>query len=141
MKTRNITLVITALLAATPVSALAMPAGMDTGRMVQRIEKADLNHDGMITRKEFTDYRGQQFSQFDRNKDGYLSADDLPSFARQSERGKQFTAMIDAFDLNHDGRVNRTEFVNGPTPAFDQADADGNGVIDAYELKQIKARG
>lgn len=130
-----------ALVTAWPVSALAQPSRLDPDSVAQRIEMADLNHDGMITRQEFLSYRNQSFSKFDRNHDGSLSTADLPAFARQSERGEAFLEMMASFDRNHDGRVSRTEFVNGPTPVFDNTDANGNGVIDGYELKQLKAKG
>jgi len=140
MNTRSLCLLSLTLLTATPVPALALPSGMDPDRLAQRMEKADRNHDGMITRKEFTTYRSQQFSEIDRNHDGYLSAEDVPAFARRTDRGQQFTRMIETLDGNHDGRISHSEFVNGPTPVFDQADLDRNGVIDAFEMKQFKAR-
>lgn len=141
MNSRPIFFLSLAFVTAWPVSALAQPSRLDPDNVAQRIEMADLNHDGMVTRQEFLSYRSQSFSKFDRNRDGSLSAADLPAFARQSERGEAFLEMMGTFDRNHDGRVSRTEFVNGPTPVFDNADTNGNGVIDGYELKQLKAKG
>ncbi|BEV10547.1 EF-hand domain-containing protein [Asticcacaulis sp. DW145] len=141
MNSRPIFFLSLALVAAWPVSALAQPSRLDPDSVAQRIEMADLNRDGMVTRQEFLSFRSQSFSKFDRNHDGSLSAADLPAFARQSERGEAFLKMMETFDRNHDGRVSRTEFVNGPTPVFDNTDTNANGVIDGYELKQLKAKG
>lgn len=141
MKSRTLFLLSLALVAAGPASALAQMPRLDPDSVAQRLEMADLNKDGMITRQEFLSSRSQSFSQIDRNHNGYLSADDLPAIARQSERGRAFMEMMTTMDRNHDGRVSRSEFVNGPTPVFDNADTSGNGVIDGYELKQLKMKG
>ncbi|ESQ73989.1 EF-hand domain-containing protein [Asticcacaulis sp. AC402] len=126
-------------LCAALVIATAGPAAADVGRPAGRMAQADSNQDGMITRAEFRTYRATQFDEMDRNQDGFLSDSDLPGFARRGARGDKLRRMIVGFDTSRDGRVDRTEFANGPTLGFDQADADDNDVVDSFELKQMKA--
>ncbi|WKL56696.1 hypothetical protein Q1W73_13605 [Asticcacaulis sp. ZE23SCel15] len=104
-------------------------------RAVQEMSKADINGDGMITRAEFSVWRGAQFDRMDRNSDGYVSEKD----ARLGRKAKDRLAQaLSIYDTNRDGRISRTEFAQGPTRGFDQLDRDSNGVIDGYELKQGK---
>jgi Ca2+-binding EF-hand superfamily protein len=42
-------------------------------------------------------------------------------------------------DKDGDGRISRDEFVAGPNPLFDRADANRDGVIDATELAAFHA--
>ncbi|EGF93647.1 EF hand family protein [Asticcacaulis biprosthecium C19] len=122
------------------LALVATPAAAgDLDQLTTRLAKADSNHDGMITRAEFTGFRRTQFDEMDRNHDGYVSDKDVPGFARRGERGDRLRRLITEFDKNQDGRIDRTEFLNGPTVIFDRADADGNDVVDGFELRQIKA--
>jgi Ca2+-binding EF-hand superfamily protein len=103
-------------------------------------EKADVNHDGSVTRDEFLAARAAQFSKYDRNSNGYIDSHDVPK--RLAERRQQNGGgdlLKDQFDSNDDGKVSKDEFVNGPTLAFDRADKDSNGVLDANELAAAKA--
>ena len=49
-----------------------------------------------------------------------------------------------SFDRNGDGRISRAEYLSGPTPIFDAADADHDQVVSKAELSaaatQAKAR-
>ncbi|MFT4076558.1 MAG: EF-hand domain-containing protein [Asticcacaulis sp.] len=119
-----------------------MPPAISPEQMQQainRVKEADSNHDGMITRVEWQTYRTAQFSHFDRNGDGVLSEADRPRLAGRRNGGR-LAEMMALLDQNHDGQVSRAEFVNGPMPAFDQADLDHNGVVDGYEIKQAETR-
>lgn len=131
----------TLVLTAAPALALQAPAiSPDQLRQaINRVKEADSNHDGMITRAEWQTYRAAQFSRFDRNGDGILSEADRPRLVGRRDGGR-LAEMMALLDQNHDGKVSRTEFVNGPMPAFDQVDLDHNGVVDGYEIKQAEAR-
>ncbi|WAC47272.1 EF-hand domain-containing protein [Asticcacaulis sp. SL142] len=130
-----------AVLALNATSVHAQPKAADPDRLADRLEAADANRDGMVTRQEFIAHRGTQFSKFDRNGDSYLTDKDIPRLAAYGERSQKFKAMMLTFDSNNDGRVSRTEFTSGPTMAFDMAETDRNGTVDGFELKHIKRKG
>lgn len=127
-----------AALAAAPLSP-ASAQSVDT-RALSRVSAADSNHDKMVTRQEFVTYRAGQFQRLDRNHDGVLSPADVPRLAGRSPMGMDMESMMTQFDANRDGVVNRAEFVNGPTPAFDLCDADHNQVVTLAEIDAARAR-
>lgn len=99
---------------------------------------ADSNKDGLVSRDEFIAARAGQFSRLDRNDDGFLDDGDMPrrALARRQQGGGQLQAQLDA---NGDGRISKDEFVSGPTPLFDQADANHDGVLDEPEVESARA--
>lgn len=94
--------------------------------------KADGNADGTLTRAEIKDFREQAFTRLDRNGDGNAEPKDAPRPFRD-RYNEQLTPLLDRFDQNDDGRLSKDEFVNGATPGFDAADADGNDQLDETE--------
>ena len=46
--------------------------------------------------------------------------------------------MRQQFDTNGDGKLAKDEYVSGPTPMFDAADKNGNGVLDSSELEAAR---
>jgi len=122
-------LVTLSMLAMTAASAQAVD-----GRVLERIRHADADGDGAVTRAEFVAYRASQFQTLDRNHDSTLSVADAPRFAGRAPMGIDVAAMTAQFDANGDGRVSQAEYVNGPTPAFDQADANHNQIVTRAEL-------
>jgi hypothetical protein len=121
--------------AAMAVRAVAQTSKPDLSEM---LSKADANHDGTITKAEFTDARAKLFTRLDRNSDGFVTKDDTPrlSLRRNGDRIAQAITML---DKDGDGRVSRDEFVNGPSLLFDRVDTNHDGVIDAAELAAFKA--
>ena len=104
-------------------------------------DSADTNGDGIITREEFLAARERAFVRLDRNDDGYIDKDDLPS--RLVGRGtaqQRLTQLVTQLDRDGDGRVSKAEFVEGPTPLFDRADTDHNGELSRDEVAAIKQK-
>jgi len=120
------------------VGAQAAPTNADTAQFADRIKGADTNHDKSVTRAELISYRAANFDKLDRDNNGVLTGNDLPSFARASGRAAEFNKILTDFDLNHDGHVSRDEFVQGPTIMFDTLDLNHNGIIEPSEFDQAK---
>lgn len=128
-----------AAVAAMPAAASAQ-AGPDPERMAEQLRAADTNHDGTISRAEFLAYRANQWSRMDRNRDGYFSRNDLLAFLASRWDSDRLREMRATFDTNHDGRISRAEFVNGPTIAFAMADSNHDGLVTQPELRALAAR-
>lgn len=103
-------------------------------------DRADINKDGTVTREEFTQARADHFSKLDRNSDGYVDSNDVPErlAKRRAQNGGGGDFLAQQFDADGDGKVSKEEFVNGPTLAFDRADANKDNVLDATELAAAK---
>lgn len=121
---------------------VATPAAAVQGQRdpTQLLDRADTDGDGRITRAEFTQSRARMFDKLDRDEDGYLSDADMSQrrFKRRSGGGGRFKELIDYLDENDDGRVARSEFVEGPNPMFDRADRNADGVIDPDEMAELR---
>lgn len=114
-------------------------AAPDAAQLIERIMQADTNGDGQVTRAELIAYRAQQFARFDRNGDGYIDRNDVPAIMA-SRFEPRLNQMLAQFDANHDGRASREEFVNGPTPGFDMADANHDGLVVPTEIRVALAK-
>lgn len=112
----------------------------DAAQAIARLMEADANRDGQVTRAELVSWRSANFSRFDRNGDRVVSIDDIPAFLRASSMGDQLASMIKQYDANGDGRLTRAEFVDGPTPLFDLADTNHDGVVTKTEADAAAAK-
>jgi Ca2+-binding EF-hand superfamily protein len=125
-------------LAAVSTSAFAQSTGSPAD-LVARMDQADTNNDGIVTRPELIDWRKANFARFDRNRDGVLSDADIPAFGRGTAIAAPFDTMKSQFDANRDGRVTRDEFVNAPTLLFDAADANHDNQLTPTERSTLVA--
>ena len=117
---------------------IAAPACAQTGasaEVVERLRRADSNHDNVVSRQEFVAYRTQHFSRLDRNDDGYITSNEIPrAFLRRAPEVLSLEQLQAQFDANRDGRVSQAEFVNGPTPVFDVVDASDDNLATEAEF-------
>jgi Ca2+-binding EF-hand superfamily protein len=121
--------------AGSPASAQRRP-DLDT-----LFARADVNHDGLITRAEFQTVLAQRFRQIDRNGDGFLSQDDVPEGLRRMHPSTpRLNQWLKRFDANHDGKVSLTEFITGAMKLFDEANTKHDGVVDRAEAAAEVAR-
>ncbi len=103
------------------------------------LDKADANHDGYVTRDEFTASRAAQFERLDRNDDGVVSLSEFPRLAKSNRpKAQALKAVIQHADRDGDGRVTRAEFVDGPAPLFDRADRDHDGRLSRDEAAAVR---
>ena len=105
------------------------------------LEKADANRDGYVTRPEYRTLRESQFERLDRDHDGVARISDLPRLAQSDKpEAKRLRELLQRADRDHDGRVTRAEFVDGPSPLFDRLDGDRDGRLSRREIADAKAR-
>ncbi|MGE3143255.1 MAG: hypothetical protein AB7L65_08020 [Hyphomonadaceae bacterium] len=104
--------------------------------------EADANGDGQITRAEADAARAAMFTRMDANGDGALTQADRDQrrAERQERRQERRGARVAQQDSNNDGRSSREEFLAGPNPWFERADANNNGVLEASELQAMRGR-
>ena len=118
--------------------AVAKPRQPDPSRI---FDSADTNGDGVITREEFHAARERLFARLDRNGDGFIDKDDMSGrLARRQKAQERLAELVTQLDKDGDGRVSRSEFVDGPTPLFDRADTDRNGELSRDEVAAAKQK-
>jgi Ca2+-binding EF-hand superfamily protein len=118
--------------------AVAKPRQPDPSRI---FDSADTNGDGVITREEFHAARQGLFARLDRNGDGFIDKDDMSGrLARRQKAQERLAELVTQLDKDGDGRVSRSEFVDGPTPLFDRADTDRNGELSRDEVAAAKQK-
>jgi Ca2+-binding EF-hand superfamily protein len=140
MKSHRI-LAIAAVLA--PLSAFA-PLGAAQAQMANRLgdlfADADADHDGRISRAEFTTARNARFAKLDRNGDGVITQADFPRASAMPAMKAQLDKLIADADADRDGRVTRAEFTQAPITLFDLADSNHDGFVDQAELAAFRTR-
>lgn len=128
-------------LAAGLILTAAAPANAQPSDPYALMFSADADDDGKVSRQELIDSRGDMFLKLDRNGDGVLSdADRRKSRPRlASIETVRIDQLKKDFDADGDGKVTRDEFVNGPTPLFDKADANADGFVTKHEAKAARS--
>jgi len=89
--------------------------------------ESDENHDGKIDREEFQHRVVEIFYFGDRDKDGYLTQQELIAAVI-------FPEDFEDADRSADGRISLYEFVQVRFATFDEVDADEDGVLSVEEV-------
>lgn len=96
------------------------------------IQRADADGDGTVSRAEFLAAAAERIEhrmqRLDENRDGALSADELPS-------GRRATARVERADANGDGVISAVEAERAASKVFDRLDRDGDGALTRDELR------
>lgn len=125
------TLLVAALLAPFPLSALAADAADEHATTVQRIlARMDRNNDGRVDFEEYRNAMTRRFHAVDKNADGALEASELP----------EEWVVVDASDIPAGG-LDLEAFSGHMRTSFASFDADADGRLDNTELTTLaKAR-
>ena len=78
-----------ALAATSPVSNTTAPQGGDRPHHEGMFERADANHDGIVTKQEFLDESSKFFDKVDTNHDGKLTQDEIKAFHEQMKQKRE----------------------------------------------------
>jgi EF-hand domain pair/EF hand len=115
------------------ISGSAHAANPNVANMLGRMQQADTNRDGVVTKAELIAFRANNFGRLDRDGNGVLTRADIPAFMSRLNSSLDFNSLMQQFDANKDGKISRTEFVDGPTVIFDGADANHDGMLTTAE--------
>jgi Ca2+-binding EF-hand superfamily protein len=129
----------------------------DPAQMVDRMMSADQNGDGKLTPDEVDPRMGMMLRGADTDGDGAVSKEELTAAMQQMQQrmgggqgggfggpqgfggrgGNDMTAQFMAMDKNGDGKITPDEAPEQARAMLRQADADGNGEVDAREMAQF----
>ncbi|MGO7211730.1 EF-hand domain-containing protein [Rhizobium ruizarguesonis] len=103
------------------VGAMAQqPQPQQPGSIYQgQMDRLDANTSKTVDRSEYETFMGTAFVSLDKNKDGNLQAGETVQILSV----EQFTLT----DADHDGRINKSEFMQRVMADFATADHDRNG--------------
>lgn len=83
----------------------------------------DTGHTGVFTCDEWKRYATRLFTDADKNRDGYVDAQEFKAIQQADVMLKN--ADLAYFDDNRDGRLSRSEFVDKPNQFFARYDRKG----------------
>lgn len=116
-----------------------LPADTASAQAISDLEppgrRADINHDGVVSRDEFLAARAAQFGRLDRNHDGYLDTADADALPERT--GRMFQLMERLADADGDGRIGRDEYNGMPARGFERMDADQDGMLEPDEMQRV----
>ena len=96
--------------------------------------EADSNADGKIDRAEYHERMVEIFFHGDRDKDGYMTWEELQKFVR-------FPDDYRGADRDKDGRISMYEFIRVRFDDYDLVDTDDDGVLSLAEVTAVFQRG
>jgi EF-hand domain pair len=115
-----------------PLLYQVMPSAEDIG-CINAFQMIDVQNKGQLTRAEVEAYFARRFRELDRNRDGFLDADEAqlitPIF-----RFKSGQDLIFHIDINGDGKLSADEFARLTEFLFTR-DANRDGILTLAEVK------
>ncbi|MEM6487729.1 MAG: EF-hand domain-containing protein [Pseudomonadota bacterium] len=111
-------------------------AGRDMRRMGRLFALADADEDGRLTQQEIDMAEAARFAEMDRNGDGAVDVDELVAFAERQRAARRIARL----DLNEDGVLQPNELAHQPI-ALDAFDLDGDGAVTRTELRRAHRDG
>lgn len=108
-----------------------------------RLERADANNDGNITRDEFLAGPIEMFSRIDANHDGVIQASERPERPERGERGERGERRGERPDrpnpdADGNGTFSRAEFAAMGAHMFERLDANNDGRVTQEEAQAAR---
>jgi len=137
MKLRN-GLMVAALVAAGALSLTATAGGHGGRGGGERgkefVAKIDTDGNGALSKVEIDTFNLARAQEFDLNKDGSVTAEEMRTF-REQQRAKRAAERMARMDTNKDGKVSVQEIADSHGEWLARMDADGNGEVSAEEMQ------
>jgi hypothetical protein len=99
----------------------------------------DADRKGIYTCEEWKRYATRMFNDADRNRDGYVDAQEFKAIQAADPMFKE--ADLAYFDDNRDGRLSRGEFVDKPNPFFAHYDRKGTCRVTLDDITEAENPG
>lgn len=99
----------------------------------------DRNKDGVVTCDEWKAYASELFDIADAGRKGYVTKEEWAAIVKVDRMFE--TVDFAYYDRNGDGKVDRAEFVDRPSRAFEMADRDKNCQMTSVELTGARSAG
>jgi len=108
----------------------------------------DADQNGTVSAQEFKDFRGQNFSAADKNKDGNLDAEEFSGLskitaeqrkkAREMAKQKKVKKHFGKMDADGDGKISRDEYDAKGERGFMRMDKNNDGALNKEDRGERK---
>jgi len=120
------------------------PGGMRGAAEGAMLGRMDADHNGSVSRVEFSAFYAKRFEELDANLDGKLTPEEVavarpmappPAMGSMGPGTTHLDQRFDAADLNHDGGLDKSEAGGMPMLSmyFDEVDANHDGKVTRKE--------
>ena len=112
-----------------------------TARSTERFSKLDKDGNGTISVEEMTVRKKVFFDKLDTDSSGSISMEEAKAFRdkRHENRKERHSArMLELLDADGNGTVSSDEFEAASSKRFEAADTNGDGVLSADELPNLR---
>ena len=121
-------------------TAAAQPSAAPAGS--GRFERADANHDGVVTLGEYTAAARALYAELDAQHNGKVSAAEIAGSANAQQRAIRVAGrIVRHLDSDGYGSVSQDEFLAAARTRFARLDKNGDGFIDAAEATGVRHAG
>src|SRR6516165_4726992 len=104
-------------------------------RTMDMMHMMDSNHDGMVSKDEWTAFQERAFAALDADKSGtldskeFLSSDAVEFATAGYARGLRTSEMFKKIDANGDGSISKDEFLSYHRKVFEMLDTTKKGMV------------
>ncbi|WP_293958832.1 EF-hand domain-containing protein [Sneathiella sp.] len=114
-----------------------------TAKSTERFSKLDKDGNGTISVEEMTIRKKEFFDKLDVDGSGSISMEEAKAFRQKKheDRKERHSArLMELLDADGNGTVSSDEFAAASTKRFEAADSNGDGVLSADELLNLRPK-